>query len=1704
MLSCANFVVAEFVLVIVEIYKTSIANIARLLKVVSMKTNKMQSSQPAESMVEYYSLGHKIVAVVLALVLMGFGWPAVNPSSIYAEDDAETEQATSAAEKKAEEKKAEEAKAKAEAEKKAAEEAAAKEKAEKEAAEKAAVEKAEKEAAEKKAAEEAAAKKANEAKNASSKSESSTTKDSDSSDSSKSEKEGTEKATEYDVDLDLGNVSIKLKSSKDQTVTAPATKVTVPADKDFKFTVETNEGYELTSVKLTVDGSKSKLTADDEGVYTVTAEQLAKGASLKFATEEKAEDAVNNDAINIASLDGEDAIAVVDEEGAWNVSGNDTLEVGKFAVYTANDFSGTVQWSSSDDSLATVDSNGIVTAVAAGSVTITATCGTEVASKTITITETASSRSSGYKATITPTIDNAEVAYFAWHNTSDTSSISFSKASGKVTINNYTTRSEPGYVVFFVKPNSNHIVTGLGASGNGDIYAVDASSWGNINGYPNIAKVMAAAKAAGYVAAFGYSRDARQSLTADFTISAKSPDMTVSAVSDRTEDVVAGDNLTFTVTIVPKTTGSGKDSVESVRVNSADVNGTTVEVENLTGNTDGTFTGVVHYTATDADVQRGSVVLTVNATSTYKGAYTISDGDISSSATVTKTATATCQIAAPSQVQYQFVSGTEGKTLPGAINAYLPSDSKSYAAGTTVKAKNPSETTYEDSKNNGYWTFTGWDKDSAVAKRDGDTITFTGTWTFTESCKYTVKYVDEKGNEIADPTTVSNNKVGDKIQISSIEKPEIKGYTYSKSDPSSTLTINEDESKNVITLIYKTKTGKAGYNLVLTDASWSAPEDTSHADKMKWYYNYCFAKGDTFEVTSSEPTAENHAFIGWMDKERGSQAAAIRNAGDTVTYCYNDDQTYTLDALWASLSAEGGEYVYDGTSHTISVDVNINEGTGLDPKYVEQAKKLIKSGTTQYSTDGGKTWTTEKPSFTNAGEHLVKVKQDVIVGGKTTPLTAEATVVITKRPVTFTGESATKAYNGSEQSITGIDASGLVKDQTYEGLTYEAKGTDPGEYDGAFTGDLVIKAGNDDVTANYEVTQVPGKLTISTSAIADYVSLTGTPVSKVYDAKAHEAGTARATDKNGHDVTIEYQKADGSWTKNPADITATAVADSTTVNIRASVPGYYEGYVEATEALTITPAKAVVNTESATKYYDGKPLTAGGSIALVGDETATVNTSDSQTAVGSKKNKTYEIDWKGTANEGNYEVVDGEFGTLTVKAQSIVPDPENPESYKGVEIGTLPDLVYNGKSQEQKPTVKDKEGKALVEGTDYVVSFSKDTVNVGTVTVTIKGTGNYTGTATRTYEITPKGYSVTTESATKTYDGTALTAPGEITGLISKDDATFTVTGSQTEVGESDNSYKIKFASDQMKANYKLDSEQIGKLVVTASDAMAVTASSYDGIYDGSEHGEAAVPSVLDGTTVEYSTDGGDTWSTDVPQVKDVAELKVMVRATNPNYNEATCEYTLKVTPAPLHIVTGSASKTYDGTALTYNDMSITGLVGNDAITGKTTGSQTAVGESANTYELTWGEVDANNYTITEDLGTLKVTAAPAVTPDKGDGGNDNGGKTNSNTSNNVSPAQAATNAVQNIVNTVTGGPTQERIYDTENPLGKEDAECWVHYYMIICMILTALYGLGVWAHRANYTRKLRKDMDDVMGDGDGLNPEKSSLPTTHPAGSEA
>ncbi|MGN0704192.1 MAG: hypothetical protein ACI4LD_06495, partial [Lentihominibacter sp.] len=128
-------------------------------------------------------------------------------------------------------------------------------------------------------------------------------------------------------------------------------------------------------------------------------------------------------------------------------------------------------------------------------------------------------------------------------------------------------------------------------------------------------------------------------------------------------------------------------------------------------------------------------------------------------------------------------------------------------------------------------------------------------------------------------------------------------------------------------------------------------------------------------------------------------------------------------------------------------------------------------------------------------------------------------------------------------------------------------------------------------------------------------------------------------------------------------------------------------------------------------------------------------------------------------------------------------DPEKNGYIKidGAEVSGITDKTYTGKSITPSVTVS-VDGKTLTKNRDYTVNYS-DNKNVGTATVQIIGKGDYIGTVTETFEITPKSLDISAVTiADQQYTGKAIKP-----ALTVKDGGKALTEGSDYTVEYSDN-----------------------------------------------------------------------------------------------------------------------------------------------------------------------------------------------------------------------------------------------------------------------------------------------------------------------------
>ena len=253
-----------------------------------------------------------------------------------------------------------------------------------------------------------------------------------------------------------------------------------------------------------------------------------------------------------------------------------------------------------------------------------------------------------------------------------------------------------------------------------------------------------------------------------------------------------------------------------------------------------------------------------------------------------------------------------------------------------------------------------------------------------------------------------------------------------------------------------------------------------------------------------------------------------------------------------------------------------------------------------------------------------------------------------------------------------------------------------------------------------------------------------------------------------------------------------------------------------------------------------------------------------------------------------------------------------------------------------------------------------------------------------TLTITPASATVTTGSAEKEYDGTPLTSSeASISGLVNNETATVVTTGSITDVGTADNTYTINWGTAKAD-NYTLTAN-VGTLKIIGSQTgITFKAPSDSKTYDGTplEAGAVTVTGLPRGYTFAATASGSQTDAgSSETTVTSYKILDTDGKDVTSNFTNIKTENgTLTVNPADVTVTTGSASKAYDGKPLTNEEASISGLADadKDAVTVTVTGSVTKVGTAENDYTISWGEAKSSNYTISESIGTLEVTANDA------------------------------------------------------------------------------------------------------------------------------
>lgn len=565
-----------------------------------------------------------------------------------------------------------------------------------------------------------------------------------------------------------------------------------------------------------------------------------------------------------------------------------------------------------------------------------------------------------------------------------------------------------------------------------------------------------------------------------------------------------------------------------------------------------------------------------------------------------------------------------------------------------------------------------------------------------------------------------------------------------------------------------TPTDEVNYNAVHGTVSITVLKDTLTeliVDSMNVKATYTYPQA--FDTTGLTVTAKyesgNTAAVNVADLTC-SVTGPIPYGTDKVTFSYTvDGVTKSFDIAitvvkgkvdlsgyqWPTVTT----FIYDDNEHSIEL-------TGSN----EQVASI--SYTDNKATYVG--------TYTAAADFTLKDAANYEIDAATKPGTATLTISPAKRELTSTATETNPATLTKDGRT--LDLTSLVTTNAGEknGLTFACTALHGCTLDGS-----TLKSG-----ATYDVT-----LAITVSAGAVDVNNDGTPeytaaddltiyvtIVNKQDAGLHVTGISE-TMTYGNEMewsyNVEHGAEDGtiSCAAAPTGIVENIIENekhvlkATGVGTATVTITYDSAEYHAEEIFTITvqPKAVTVKADDKSRAFgEANPeltwsLQDGSS--LVGQDT--LNLTISTTADAASTPGSYPITLTEVENANPNYTVTTQDGTLTVTQKTL--------SGSDVTINTIPDQTYTGQKIQPEVTVN---GYSTA---DYDVTYENN-IRVGTATATVRFKGNYTGTASKPFQITPKALTVSGVAASnKVYDGTTTaTITASLQGVADGDSVQLT------------------------------------------------------------------------------------------------------------------------------------------------------------------------------------------------------------------------------------------------------------------------------------------------------------------------------------------
>ena len=856
---------------------------------------------------------------------------------------------------------------------------------------------------------------------------------------------------------------------------------------------------------------------------------------------------------------------------------------------------------------------------------------------------------------------------------------------------------------------------------------------------------------------------------------------------------------------------------------------------------------------------------------------------------------------------------------------------------------------------------------------------------------------------------------------------------------------NVDKVKEEV--FYYKDVGPVQYNLTIDYRYENENGKRVEEDKLNPYYKNPYTQtldhGTEYSVASP-------VIPGYTADESVVTGTLTEDTTVTVVYRKRNDLSYTVNYYWNGTTEKvATSKTFDGQTFgkTVEASPATIEGYTITPEsnkkksikiiegkneinfyYYKNVELKANSKTETYNGQeqsvSGFSGAPEDADFsaitvgakgTNVGEYPAEFADGTVGKVDTSKkyIVTEATdgkLEINKRVVTLTSEGGSKAYDGTaltKPDVT-IGGDGFVAGEVSD---IKATGSVTHVSEGEVTNTITYTEGEKFNADNYDIQKTEGKLSITAATAKVTVTITGNKVTETYDGSEKTA--------KGYTVSIDndlYTEDDFTFT-GEAEVKATNAGTYDMGLNKSQFKNKNNNFSDSNVEFVVNDGKleiekrvVTLTSEGGSKVYDGTPLTkpevAVGGDGFVDGEVTDIKATGSVTHVsaGEVTNTiTYtegtnfkESNYNITKTEGKLSITPLGGVVVTIKGQTktVTYDGEEHTAWK-YDVIDISDPLYI-KAPDEVPNFWNKNAKGA-RGTDAgtyamgweAADFENTNTNFSNVTFVVTD-GSLT--------ITKRSVTLTSASDSKVYDGTALTKP-EVTvsgdGFAKDEGATYNVTGSQTDVGTSDNTFTYTLNEGTKADNYTITKTE-GKLEVTPNTdkvVVTITGKTTTVTYDGKEHdvfGYDATPSnalyrpnediQFNGTDYDKIAKGTDAGT--YPMGLEVSYF------TNKSKNFSKVEFVVtdgyvKINPRAVTLTSETAGKTYDGTALQKPVVTVTGegFVAGEVTDIKATGSVTYVseGEVTNTITYTEGEkFKADNYTIEKNEGKLSINPVTA------------------------------------------------------------------------------------------------------------------------------